>query len=94
MVRFLSSTLVGICALLLVFQLTPCKAKDQLEHEAVDAFKAFENFPYAIALYDIDKDGDLDCLTAIRTEFNKDPLSATYVLFLKGLNGHNAYVST
>ncbi|KAH8009666.1 hypothetical protein HPB51_018963 [Rhipicephalus microplus] len=47
----------------------------------------FEQHEYGIAMLDVDQDGDLDCLTARRTEFDKDAPSATYVWQLKGLNG-------
>ncbi|KAL1478603.1 hypothetical protein MTO96_034963 [Rhipicephalus appendiculatus] len=46
--------------------------------------------PHSIAIYDVDGDGDLDCVTAVRTEFIEEPLGATYVLFFTGLNGKPA----
>ncbi|XP_077494796.1 uncharacterized protein LOC144105552 isoform X2 [Amblyomma americanum] len=89
MVPFVTSALVAACTLLLAFPLASCKAKHQLEHETmVDAFKALAISPYGVALYDIDKDGDLDCLAATRTEFSMDPPRATYILAFKGANGH------
>uniref|UniRef100_A0A023G5I2 Putative lipocalin-2 1 n=1 Tax=Amblyomma triste TaxID=251400 RepID=A0A023G5I2_AMBTT len=87
MTRGFSSTLATACALLLLLQLVSSEPKLQLDHDTVDAFKTLENFPYAIALYDIDRDGDLDCLNAVRTEFEKEPPSATYILSIKDQNG-------
>ncbi|KAL1486172.1 hypothetical protein MTO96_047068, partial [Rhipicephalus appendiculatus] len=40
-----------------------------------------------VAIYDVDGDGDLDCVTAVRTELSEEPLKATYVLLFKGLGG-------
>ncbi|XP_075538243.1 uncharacterized protein LOC142572779 [Dermacentor variabilis] len=53
-----------------------------------DIMKVFEKHPYGVAILDTDNDGDLDCLTAVRTKFDKDGPSADYVWLLKGLNGH------
>ncbi|XP_077512309.1 uncharacterized protein LOC144123331 [Amblyomma americanum] len=86
MARLFSTMLVSACFLLLAFSSASCKEK---RHDTVDAFKSLENFEYAVALYDIDNDGDLDCLNAVRTEFEREPKSATYVLSLKGPNGQN-----
>ncbi|XP_077515171.1 uncharacterized protein LOC144125558 [Amblyomma americanum] len=86
MARFLAACLATVCIVLLSPPLTSCEAK----HDTVDAFKIFENFPSAVALYDIDQDGDLDCMTAERTELSNNPRHATYILSLKGLNGHQA----
>ncbi|XP_077515172.1 uncharacterized protein LOC144125560 isoform X1 [Amblyomma americanum] len=49
--------------------------------------KAIGAVVYSIALFDIDQDGDLDCVTALRTEFDKSVPSATYVWILPGLSG-------
>ncbi|XP_049517582.1 uncharacterized protein LOC119441791 [Dermacentor silvarum] len=50
--------------------------------------QVFEKHPYGVAILDTDSDGDLDCLTAIRTKFDKDGPTADYVWVLKGLKGH------
>ncbi|XP_077513053.1 uncharacterized protein LOC144124291 [Amblyomma americanum] len=86
MSRFLAARLATVGILLLSPPLVSCEAK----HDIANAFKIFENFPSAVALYDIDQDGDLDCMTAERTEFSNNPRQATYILSLKGLNGHQA----
>lgn len=60
------------------------------ERDVVDAFEIFRTIPYAVAVYDVDNDGDLDCLTTVRTDFSEEPLSATYVFLLRGLGGHES----
>ncbi|KAL1439532.1 hypothetical protein MTO96_038703 [Rhipicephalus appendiculatus] len=54
----------------------------------VDAFKIFRTLPRGTAIFDVDGDGDLDCVTAVRTEFSEDPLETTFVLQFKGLGGN------
>ncbi|XP_075538238.1 uncharacterized protein LOC142572777 [Dermacentor variabilis] len=77
---------------MLALALTNVRAegKHQLERGIVDAFQLFRTFPYAVAVYDVDNDGDLDCLTTVRTNFMEEPLSATYVFILKGLGGNES----
>ncbi|XP_065282495.1 uncharacterized protein [Dermacentor albipictus] len=53
-------------------------------------YKVFENFENIVAIFDIDKDGDLDCLTAVRTDYNRGARSTKYVWILKGLHGHQS----
>ncbi|XP_077512459.1 uncharacterized protein LOC144123516 [Amblyomma americanum] len=85
---FVPLTLGRVCTLLPFLQVASSNADHQLKHDIPSAFKSFENFPSAVAFYDLDKDGDLECLTAERTEFKEDPLSATYIFSFKGLKGH------
>uniref|UniRef100_G3MSU2 Lipocalin/cytosolic fatty-acid binding domain-containing protein n=1 Tax=Amblyomma maculatum TaxID=34609 RepID=G3MSU2_AMBMU len=47
----------------------------------------FETVLAATAIFDEDLDGDLDCVRGIRTEFNKEAQTASYVWLLKGQNG-------
>ncbi|XP_075538242.1 uncharacterized protein LOC142572778 [Dermacentor variabilis] len=74
----------------LVFALPPAcgEAKHQLVHNVTDAFKSLRAFPYALAIYDADLDGDLDCVYAVRTDFSDEPQQATYVLLLNGIGGN------
>ncbi|KAK8765201.1 hypothetical protein V5799_032188 [Amblyomma americanum] len=83
----LSKGAFAIFLFLLALPAAQCKAKHQLNHDVVDAFKAIGAVVYSIALFDIDQDGDLDCVTALRTEFDKSVPSATYVWILPGLSG-------
>uniref|UniRef100_A0A023GDM8 Putative lipocalin-2 1 n=1 Tax=Amblyomma triste TaxID=251400 RepID=A0A023GDM8_AMBTT len=87
MKSFFPTALLGIPLFLLVPSVTQCGAQDQLKQDVVDAFKIFENLDNAVAMLDVDLDGDLDCLVAKRTEFDKNGPSATYVWILSGLNG-------
>ncbi|KAL1443236.1 hypothetical protein MTO96_046057, partial [Rhipicephalus appendiculatus] len=48
----------------------------------------FEIHPNGVAILDTDEGGDLECLTAVRTKFDKQGPAADYVWILKGLNGH------
>ncbi|XP_077519953.1 uncharacterized protein LOC144129741 [Amblyomma americanum] len=58
-------------------------------HGSANAFQIFESFPYAISIFDEDQDGDLDCVRAKRTQFDKDAPSVTYVWLIKGHNPRN-----
>ncbi|KAK8786600.1 hypothetical protein V5799_023625 [Amblyomma americanum] len=51
--------------------------------------KVFEAFPVGIAVFDEDLDGDLDCLSSVRTDFDKESQKASYTWFLMGKNGHS-----
>ncbi|KAL3246720.1 hypothetical protein MRX96_057453 [Rhipicephalus microplus] len=82
------NSLTIIC--LISVPLSTGKAKHQLKHEIADVKKVFDNFDSVVAIFDIDKDGDLDCLSGARTYYDKHSSTATYVWFLKGLNGHKA----
>uniref|UniRef100_A0A131Z7L3 Lipocalin n=1 Tax=Rhipicephalus appendiculatus TaxID=34631 RepID=A0A131Z7L3_RHIAP len=75
-------------ACLLVLGYAHCEGKHQLDNSVIDAFKVFQNIPYATTIYDIDGDGDLDCVTAVRTEFSENPQETTYALLLKGPTGN------
>nr|XP_037285426.1 uncharacterized protein LOC119178339 isoform X2 [Rhipicephalus microplus] len=76
-----------LSALILVLAEVLGEGKDPSGSSVVDAFKIFRTFPHGTTIFDIDGDGDLDCVTAVRTEFNEDPLETTYVLLFKGLGG-------
>ncbi|XP_070388795.1 uncharacterized protein [Dermacentor albipictus] len=47
-------------------------------------------FPYAIAAFDADDDGDLDCVMVVRQDLDQNRKAATYVLVLPSLNGRQA----
>ncbi|XP_077515169.1 uncharacterized protein LOC144125557 isoform X2 [Amblyomma americanum] len=81
-----STAVLGVCILLAVPE-GWCKANHQLKHGVADAFKIFRDFDYGVGILDIDQDGKLDCVTARRTEFDKNGPSATYVWILPGPNG-------
>ncbi|KAL1439533.1 hypothetical protein MTO96_001298 [Rhipicephalus appendiculatus] len=75
-------------ATFLVLALVGSQASHQSDNNVVDAFKIFRTIPRATAIYDIDGDGELDCVTAVRTELSEDPLETTYVLLFKGIGGN------
>uniref|UniRef100_A0A023GAC0 Putative lipocalin-5 1 n=1 Tax=Amblyomma triste TaxID=251400 RepID=A0A023GAC0_AMBTT len=93
MARVFSATLIAVCIWLSAFRLASCEGEDQ-NPDIVDAFKVYESFPYVLALYDIDNDGDLDCLNAVRTDLEKEPRSATYTLSLKDKDLQNIRIYT
>uniref|UniRef100_A0A131YR96 Lipocalin n=1 Tax=Rhipicephalus appendiculatus TaxID=34631 RepID=A0A131YR96_RHIAP len=78
---------VSACALVIALSSARAQGGDPPSQGVPDTFKVFADHEHAIAMLDVDQDGDLDCLTATRTEFNKDIPSATYVWQLGGLNG-------
>uniref|UniRef100_A0A023G975 Putative lipocalin-5 1 n=1 Tax=Amblyomma triste TaxID=251400 RepID=A0A023G975_AMBTT len=63
------------------------KPKHQLYHETPDVGKVFASFPHVLSIADVDKDGDLDCLAAVRTDYDKSIPRATFVWIFPGLNG-------
>ncbi|KAL1458847.1 hypothetical protein MTO96_027658 [Rhipicephalus appendiculatus] len=83
-----SSLLVVGVMLWLDVTLAQGEAKRRLQHDVTDAFKMFEIFPVAIAMFDTDKDGDLDCLTTVRSNYDEEGHTVTYTWLLAGLNGH------
>ncbi|KAL1417440.1 hypothetical protein MTO96_026789 [Rhipicephalus appendiculatus] len=66
------------------------KAKHQLQREIPDAAKVFAGFRSGLALFDIDNDGDLDCVSTVQEDYDESVPSATYMWLLKGMNGHEA----
>uniref|UniRef100_A0A034WYY5 Lipocalin 15 n=1 Tax=Rhipicephalus microplus TaxID=6941 RepID=A0A034WYY5_RHIMP len=76
-----------LLALFLVLAEVFGEGKDPSDTSVVDAFKIFRTLPHGTTIFDMDGDGDLDCVTAVRTEFSEDPLETTYVLLFKGLGG-------
>ncbi|KAL1439530.1 hypothetical protein MTO96_001295 [Rhipicephalus appendiculatus] len=78
----------GLYVLPLGIPLAVGEAKHKLRHEVADASKVFEKFPSAVAIFDQDLDGDLDCVTAVRTDLNPETHESTYIWILKGLNGN------
>ncbi|KAL3246724.1 hypothetical protein MRX96_057455 [Rhipicephalus microplus] len=78
--------ILGVLALPLVLG----KAKHQLQHEIPDAAKVFHGFRSGLALFDVDNDGDLDCVSTITEDYDESVPSITYVWLLKGVNGHEA----
>ncbi|KAH6937728.1 hypothetical protein HPB50_003717 [Hyalomma asiaticum] len=70
-------------------QLPELKGK-QVGEDTADIAKVFAGFRSGLALFDIDSDGDLDCVTTVREDYDESVPSATYVWFLKAVNGHEA----
>ncbi|XP_037561240.2 uncharacterized protein LOC119440400 [Dermacentor silvarum] len=64
------------------------EVKNQLQHEFPDVGKVFEGFRAGLALFDVDNDGDLDCLTTTEVNYDASVPSAVYIWFLQGVNGH------
>ncbi|XP_077533109.1 uncharacterized protein LOC144145395 [Haemaphysalis longicornis] len=52
---------------------------NKLQRDVPDAFKAFGAFPYAIGITDSNNDTIFECLTAIRTEYDYEAKTVTYV---------------
>uniref|UniRef100_A0A034WXN0 Lipocalin 31 n=1 Tax=Rhipicephalus microplus TaxID=6941 RepID=A0A034WXN0_RHIMP len=69
------------------------KGKHHLKHDTADAKAVFDNFASAIAIFDVDKDGDLDCLSTVRLDYDKNASTAIYFWTLKNLNGHAQNIS-
>ncbi|XP_077514037.1 uncharacterized protein LOC144124947 [Amblyomma americanum] len=78
---------VSVCALALSVTLSPAQGRHKETHDLPDALKLFETVLSGTAIFDQDLDGDLDCVTGVRTEFDKEAQTATYVWLLKGQNG-------
>ncbi|XP_037510177.1 uncharacterized protein LOC119386954 [Rhipicephalus sanguineus] len=66
------------------------KAKHKLQREIPDSAKVFGGFQSGLALFDIDEDGDLDCVSTVQEDYDESVPSVTYVWLLKGINGHEA----
>ncbi|KAL1466920.1 hypothetical protein MTO96_042413 [Rhipicephalus appendiculatus] len=47
----------------------------------------FEVFPYAIAAFDADQDGDMDCVMVVKQYLDPKNKRATYAMRLPSLNG-------
>ncbi|XP_075535409.1 uncharacterized protein LOC142570998 [Dermacentor variabilis] len=84
------NTLIVACICTFWFTSPPVfgDSNTETQDDVSDIMKVFETHPYGVAIFDIDNDGDLDCLTAVRTKFDNDGPTADYVWLLKGLNGH------
>ncbi|XP_049517682.1 uncharacterized protein LOC125943185 [Dermacentor silvarum] len=82
--------LVILSALFLEVPLASGKAKHQLKHDVTDSFKMFEAFPYTIAAFDVDNDGDLDCAMMVRLDLDQDRKTTSYMMLLPSVNGHPA----
>ncbi|KAH8009665.1 hypothetical protein HPB51_018962 [Rhipicephalus microplus] len=87
MAALLRTTFVRILAFEIFFLLQGLAADHQSKDDVVDAFKAMAAFPYAVALADTDRDGDLDCMAAVRREYSNDPPRAVFDSFMKRPNG-------
>ncbi|KAH7966885.1 hypothetical protein HPB49_020267 [Dermacentor silvarum] len=76
--------------LLLDAPLAVGQAKHSLQHAVTDAFKVFEVFPQAVAVFDADDDGDLDCVVVVRQHLDENSKTASYLWLLPSLNGRQA----
>ncbi|XP_049517580.1 uncharacterized protein LOC125943157 [Dermacentor silvarum] len=84
---FCSAGYLGVCAMVFALPSAHAQAEEPLNQDVLDVFKVFEDHDYGIVMLDVDQDGDLDCLTAKRTELDINARTATYVWILKGLHG-------
>nr|XP_037285506.1 uncharacterized protein LOC119178410 isoform X1 [Rhipicephalus microplus] len=82
----------GIPLYISLFSVALCmawaKPRDHYKDDVPDAFKIFRDHAYGVTILDSDGDGELECMTTKRTEYNPEAPSATFVWILKGLNGH------
>ncbi|XP_077491996.1 uncharacterized protein LOC144102655 [Amblyomma americanum] len=62
-----------------VAKLGPPGGPQKLYRNTIDAFEVVENFPNAVGITDFDNIDPLECLSATRTEIDKEALTATYV---------------
>ncbi|XP_075535403.1 uncharacterized protein LOC142570994 [Dermacentor variabilis] len=47
----------------------------------------FEIFPHAVAVFDADEDGDLDCVVVVRQHLDQNSKTASYLWLVPSLNG-------
>ncbi|XP_077552804.1 uncharacterized protein LOC144167407 [Haemaphysalis longicornis] len=80
---------LSFCVLCLTFHMTSAKEKNQLERNVTDLFEVSQWYPIAVALFDQDQDGDLDCLYAVRSELDFDARTVTYTFIFGGRNGQD-----
>ncbi|XP_077554179.1 uncharacterized protein LOC144169054 [Haemaphysalis longicornis] len=86
--KLLSSVaIIGVYTFLFNPSAASAGPRSSLPRDTPDVFKLFDHFDYVVAIFDQDEDGDLDCVTNVRTQLDMDVPSATYVWMLKGLNG-------
>ncbi|XP_037510179.1 uncharacterized protein LOC119386960 isoform X1 [Rhipicephalus sanguineus] len=90
MLSLFSCLLLILSALFLAVPMASGKAKHQLKHDTTDAFKLLEVFPYAIALFDADQDGDLECVMMLKEHLDQNKKTTSYVMLLPPLNGRPA----
>ncbi|XP_077552759.1 uncharacterized protein LOC144167339 isoform X2 [Haemaphysalis longicornis] len=62
-------------------------ASSEPDQAVTNPFEILENMHHAYGMFDMDKDGDLDCSTANRTEINAEQQTATYIWELYGPDG-------
>ncbi|XP_077488708.1 uncharacterized protein LOC144099353 isoform X2 [Amblyomma americanum] len=87
-----SGLVVAFLAIFLLVTTTEAaRGPNVLERDVPDAFQVFANFPYGVAITDIDNDNILDCLTAKRKDFDPEAKTVTYVWSLNGGEGNNRY---
>ncbi|KAL3244549.1 hypothetical protein MRX96_047181 [Rhipicephalus microplus] len=77
-----------VCTLWLLFAAVTADSESEPPDDARNLFKVFATHPSGFAMLDADNDGDLDCMMAVRTNYEESGPSAEYVWILKGLNGH------
>ncbi|XP_037518437.1 uncharacterized protein LOC119395519 [Rhipicephalus sanguineus] len=73
--------------LMLAVPLALGRAQHQLKHDTTDAFKTFLAFPHAVAAFDADDDGDLDCMFVVRRYVDEESKTASYMWVLPSVNG-------
>ncbi|XP_077544641.1 uncharacterized protein LOC144157742 [Haemaphysalis longicornis] len=77
-----------ICISFLALWAAEAKTKPKLDHDITEVRKIYQAFPSLLAIFDQDEDGDLDCVTAERLEYDFEASTATYAWLLAGGNGH------
>ncbi|XP_037280917.2 uncharacterized protein LOC119174196 isoform X2 [Rhipicephalus microplus] len=63
------------------------EASEIQRREVLDAFKIYAHLDDVLAVSDINADGVLECVEAVRTEYQTQPKVATYLFLLKGHHG-------
>ncbi|KAL3206920.1 hypothetical protein MRX96_039822 [Rhipicephalus microplus] len=72
---------------LLVISARENEASEIQRREVPDAFKIYVHLDDVLAVSDINADGVLECVEAVRTEYQTQPKVATYLFLLKGHHG-------
>ncbi|KAK8782415.1 hypothetical protein V5799_016241 [Amblyomma americanum] len=87
-----SALVLAILATLLLAATTEAaRGPNVLQRSVPDAFQIFANFPYGVAIMDIDNDTILDCLTAKRKDYDPEAKTVTYIWSLNSGEGNNRF---
>uniref|UniRef100_A0A6G5A476 Putative lipocalin 19 n=1 Tax=Rhipicephalus microplus TaxID=6941 RepID=A0A6G5A476_RHIMP len=83
---FFTAKTAVLWSLLVIFARENEASKIQ-RREVLDAFKIYAHLDDVLAVSDINADGVLECVEAVRTEYQTQPKVATYLFLLKGHHG-------